>query len=181
MLGLKLNHVSKRGYWWCTDHFPCYMLQCGCCIRIKRHLNSAYNSFEIQIKENIKAPRHWPLCGEFAGDRWIPRTNSQLREICFHLMTSSCIGVKLPWKFSGAFDFQWVSCIYPGLYWQACIYQWYMVQDVPWSIHRFCIRTGLVKDVGLQNSQWYRECLLIVDFHRLTHWSLGDATVILNK
>ena len=25
------------------------------------------------IQENIKAPRHWPLCGEFTGDRWIPR------------------------------------------------------------------------------------------------------------
>ena len=25
-----------------------------------------------QIKENIKAPRHWPLCVEFTGDRWIP-------------------------------------------------------------------------------------------------------------
>ena len=30
-----------------------------------------------QIKENIKAPRHWPLCGEFTGGRWIPRTNGQ--------------------------------------------------------------------------------------------------------
>ena len=29
------------------------------------------------IKENIKAPRHWPLCGEFTGDRWIPRTKDQ--------------------------------------------------------------------------------------------------------
>ena len=28
------------------------------------------------IKENIKAPRHWPLCGEFTGDRWIPRTKA---------------------------------------------------------------------------------------------------------
>ena len=28
-------------------------------------------------KKNIKAPRHWPLCGEFTGDRWIPRTNGQ--------------------------------------------------------------------------------------------------------
>ena len=27
--------------------------------------------------ENIKAPRHWPLCGEFTVDRWIPRTNGQ--------------------------------------------------------------------------------------------------------
>ena len=43
----------------------------------------------MQIKENIKAPRLWPLCGEFTGDRWIPRTNGQLRGKCFHLMTSS--------------------------------------------------------------------------------------------
>ena len=28
---------------------------------------------------------------EFTGDRWIPRTNGQLREKCFHLMTSSWI------------------------------------------------------------------------------------------
>ena len=33
--------------------------------------------FKAQIEENIKAPRHWPLCGEFAGDRWIPRTKGQ--------------------------------------------------------------------------------------------------------
>ena len=32
---------------------------------------------QTQIKENIKAPRHRPLCGEFTGDRWIPRTNGQ--------------------------------------------------------------------------------------------------------
>ena len=30
-----------------------------------------------QIKENIKAPRHWPLWGLFTGDRWIPRTKGQ--------------------------------------------------------------------------------------------------------
>ena len=32
---------------------------------------------QAQIKENIKAPRHWPLRGEFTGDRWIPRTKGQ--------------------------------------------------------------------------------------------------------
>ena len=32
---------------------------------------------QTQIKENIKAPRHWTLCGEFTEDRWIPRTNGQ--------------------------------------------------------------------------------------------------------
>ena len=32
---------------------------------------------QAQIIENTKAPRHWPLCGEFTVDRWIPRTNGQ--------------------------------------------------------------------------------------------------------
>ena len=31
----------------------------------------------LMITENITAPRHWPLCGELTGDRWIPRTNGQ--------------------------------------------------------------------------------------------------------
>ena len=30
--------------------------------------------FKAQIKENIKASRHWPLWREFTGDRWILRT-----------------------------------------------------------------------------------------------------------
>ena len=42
-----------------------------------------------QIKENIKTPHHWLLCGEFTGDLWIPRTKDQLRGKCFHFMTSS--------------------------------------------------------------------------------------------
>ena len=28
-------------------------------------------------KENTKALRHWPLCGEFIGDQWIPRTKGR--------------------------------------------------------------------------------------------------------
>ena len=36
-------------------------------------------SIHAQIKENIKAPRHWPSRGDFTGDRLIPRTKSQLR------------------------------------------------------------------------------------------------------
>ena len=32
---------------------------------------------KAQIKENIKAPRHWPWCGEFTGNRWIPHTKGQ--------------------------------------------------------------------------------------------------------
>ena len=59
---------------------------------------------QVQIKENIKAPRHWPLCGEFTGDRWIPRTKGQYRGKCFHLMMSSCTllfksnGIFLRWQ-----------------------------------------------------------------------------------
>ena len=25
-------------------------------------------------QRNLKFPRHWPLCGEFTGDLWNPRT-----------------------------------------------------------------------------------------------------------
>ena len=35
---------------------------------------------QAQIKENSKALRHWPLWGEFTGDRWIPPTKGQLGE-----------------------------------------------------------------------------------------------------
>ena len=31
---------------------------------------------QAQIKENIEATRHWPLWGEFTGDRWIPLTKA---------------------------------------------------------------------------------------------------------
>ena len=34
---------------------------------------------QAQMKEDIKAPRHWPLCWEFTGDRWISRTKGQWR------------------------------------------------------------------------------------------------------
>ena len=41
-----------------------------------------YSTFiQAQFKENIKAPRHWPLCGEFTGDRWSPRTRPVTRKM----------------------------------------------------------------------------------------------------
>ena len=58
---------------------------------------------QVQLKENIKAPRHWPLWGEFPGDRWIPSTKAgnaetvsirwrqhgqcNLRQVILHLLT----------------------------------------------------------------------------------------------
>ena len=35
---------------------------------------------QAQIKENIKAPRHWPFGGEFTGQRWIPLTKASNAE-----------------------------------------------------------------------------------------------------
>ena len=32
---------------------------------------------KTQIKENIQAPRHWPLWGESTSDRWNPRTKGR--------------------------------------------------------------------------------------------------------
>ena len=42
-----------------------------------------------QIKENIKAPHHWPLWGELTIERWILRTKGQQRGKCVPYMTSS--------------------------------------------------------------------------------------------
>ena len=70
------------------------------------HCFSTQPFIQAQIKENIKAPRHWPLCGEFTGDRWIPRTNGQSRGKCFHLMMSSC--------FIESWPIAWEE--YPSLY-----------------------------------------------------------------
>ena len=43
-----------------------------------QHYNFFIQPFiHAQIKKNIKAPRRWPMCGEFTGDRGISRTNGQ--------------------------------------------------------------------------------------------------------
>ena len=36
---------------------------------------------QTQIKENIKAPRRRPLCGEFTGGRWISRTKGPFDDV----------------------------------------------------------------------------------------------------
>ena len=52
-------------------------------IKVVRHAGQSPASrlftqsfIQVQIKENIKAPRHWTLCGEFTGDGLIPRTSN---------------------------------------------------------------------------------------------------------
>ena len=56
--------------------------------KCSRLLTQAF--IQALLKQNIKVLHHWPLCGEFTGDRWIPLTKGQLRGKCFHLMMSSC-------------------------------------------------------------------------------------------
>ena len=71
----KTNRYKCLFYW--------HKLHCGQVITMtspwaRWHLKSPASPLFTQpfirahIKENIKAPRHWPLCGEFTGDRWIP-------------------------------------------------------------------------------------------------------------
>ena len=52
--------------------------------------------FKAQIRENIKALRHWPLCGEFTGGRWIPRRKA-----------SNAENVSIWWRHHGAAGKSW--------------------------------------------------------------------------
>ena len=45
-----------------------------------RYLDCLLNHLFKCKKENIKAPRHWPLWGESTGDRWIPLTKASNAE-----------------------------------------------------------------------------------------------------
>ena len=40
---------------------------------------------QTQIKENIKAPRHWPLCGEFTGTGELPAQRASYAEIVWSI------------------------------------------------------------------------------------------------
>ena len=51
-----------------------------------RLFNQPFN--QAQMRETSKAPRHWPLWGEFAGDQWIPCKKGQWR-VNVNLITSS--------------------------------------------------------------------------------------------
>ena len=39
--------------------------------------NHQFHGLFRRREKYIKAPRRWPLCGRFTGDRWFPRTNGQ--------------------------------------------------------------------------------------------------------
>ena len=39
--------------------------------------NRSCRLVHVQIKENIRVSRHWPLLGESTGDGWIPLIKGQ--------------------------------------------------------------------------------------------------------
>ena len=46
------------------------------------NLTIAYSTvIQARIKENVKATRRWPFCGEFTGHRWIPAQMTSNAEI----------------------------------------------------------------------------------------------------
>ena len=49
---------------------------------------------QAQIKENIKAPRHWPLCGEFTGTGEFPAQRASNAE---NVSIWWCHHVERPW------------------------------------------------------------------------------------
>ena len=119
---------------------------------------------QTHIKENIKAPRHWPLCVGIHRDRWIPRTKGQLRGKCFHLMTSSCSMLVLH-MFSESFPMG--SLV---VYWMSYI-------SVNW---------GLVTPIGVSYLSYHRFKLWLVanlnqDFTRtdvaLLCWHVGAKMI----
>ena len=56
---------------------------------VSYHLRLDWLFGQFFRRRSKKAPRHWPLWGEFTVDRWIPRRKGQQCGKCFLLMTSS--------------------------------------------------------------------------------------------
>ena len=66
-----------------NDHFPGWALlqwrhNERDAVSNHRRLGCLLQQFvQAHTNKNIKAPRHWPLSGEFPGDRWIPLSKGQ--------------------------------------------------------------------------------------------------------
>ena len=72
--GILLQEVNIAGDVFC--HYSDVIL--GTIASQITSLTTVYSTvYSAQTKENIKAQRHWPLLGEFTGDRWIPLTKGQ--------------------------------------------------------------------------------------------------------
>ena len=108
-----------------------------------------------QIKENIKAPRHWPLCGEFTEDQWI-NTLICSEKFChaYGRISYSKIVNKVTWlSIIAAFsshDWQPSWIFYP---WWRVSYLYIIHQDLSCSKTYFCGKYC----VSMPNRSWVRE------------------------
>ena len=65
---------------------------------------------KVQIKENVKAPRHWPLWEESTGDRWIPLTQRASYAEIFSIGWRHP-GRPIPWVMCWSQDIRTFSCV----------------------------------------------------------------------
>ena len=73
------------------------------------------------IKETAKAPRHWPLCGESTGHRWIPSQQvSNAQNVSIWLPSVSSVCPASPY---------YGHSLRPGcvsfVYWRVCFVYWH--------------------------------------------------------
>ena len=94
---LRWRHNGRDGAW---NHQPLFTLS------LSLFTLFTLSFILVQIKENIKASRHWPLWAEFTGDRWIP-----------HTMASNAENVSIWWRHHGNHkkQAQQTMCIKQGL------------------------------------------------------------------
>ena len=98
-------------------------------------------------KKSIKAPRHWPLWGEFTGDRWIPRTKSSNAEIfpfdwChheMHFLLWKCLDIETNLNRVPDILIQIKSALFRAMTWRYSLYDVTEPQLVEYRIfwHRF--------------------------------------------
>ena len=68
---------------------------------------------QTQIKENINAPRHWPLCGEFTGTGEFPAQRASYAE-----------NVSIWWRHHATTPEHWIQCETPGELWSSTTLEW---------------------------------------------------------
>ena len=109
---------------------------------------------QAQIKENINAPRHWPLWGESIGHRWIPLTKSQQRGKCFHLR----------WRHHGPIRSSWYLAFWAKseVDWSAKTCLRFRAKEFMTVLYHFVVCVPLINDHA--------------PFHLLTHWGRGRMT-----
>ena len=103
------------------------------------------------IKESIKAPPHWPLWGEFTGDRWITNTKGKL-----------CENVSTWWRHHGDRFHNWISLCTSPAYCSPC----WSGRQILWTGETFVIAiTNCICHLSIANII----CLIFVGFEIPLH------------